>query len=87
VGSLVNDQAVDAAVPAFAELAPAPNVATLVEAVVLEVCEPLHAVPGVATVQVYVKASPAEGGVATEGPLAGLKSDVTFSVIVPVPLV
>jgi hypothetical protein len=49
---IANDHAVDAAVPAFAELAPAPNVATLVEAVVLAVCEPLQPVPGAATVQV-----------------------------------
>ena len=74
------------AFPAFAELAPAPNVATLVEAVVLAVSDPLQPVPGAATVQVYVKASPAEGGVSTEGPLAGLKSEVTFKVSVPVPV-
>jgi hypothetical protein len=49
---LVNDQAVEAAVPALAELAPAPNVATLVEAVVLEVIDPLQPVPGAATVHV-----------------------------------
>ena len=76
----------EAAFPAFAELAPAPKVATLVEAVVLEVSDPLQPVPGAATVQVYVKASPAEGGVSTEGPLAGLKSEVTFKVSVPVPV-
>jgi hypothetical protein len=49
---LVNDQAVEAALPALAELAPAPNVATLVDELVLEVMEPLQAVPGAATVQV-----------------------------------
>lgn len=86
MGSFVNDHAVEAVLPAFAELAPAPNVATLVWAVVLAVIEPLHAVAGAAATQVYVKASPAEGGVATEGPFAGLKSDVTFNVSVPVPV-
>ena len=76
----------EAELPALDELAPAPNVDTLVEAVVLAVCEPLQAVAGAAPVQVYVNASPAVGGVATEGPLAGLKSDVTFRVTLPVPV-
>jgi hypothetical protein len=49
---LVNDQVVDAEFPALAELEPAPNVATLVEALVLEVCDPLQAVAGAAAVQV-----------------------------------
>jgi hypothetical protein len=43
---------VDAEFPAFAELAPAPKVATLVDAVVLAVCDPLQAVPGADTVHV-----------------------------------
>jgi hypothetical protein len=86
VGSFVNDQTVEAELPALAELAPAPNVATLVEALVLDVWEPLQAVAGAAAVQVYDKASPAVGGVVTEGPPAGLKSDVTFSVTLPVPV-
>ena len=72
--------------PALDELAPAPKVATLVEAVVLAVSDPLQPVAGAAAVQVYVNASPAVGGVATDGPLAGLKSDVTFSVTLPVPV-
>jgi hypothetical protein len=84
---LVKDQVVEALFPAVPDPAPAPKVATLVEAAVLAVCEPLHAVPGAATVQVYVRASPAVGGVVTEGPFAGLKSEVTFSVSVPAPVV
>lgn len=76
----------EALFPAFPEPAPAPNVATFVEAAVLDVREPLQPVPGDATVQVYVSASPAEGGVATEGPPAGLKSEVTFRVMVPAPV-
>lgn len=52
LGSFVRDHAVEALFPAFPELAPAPKVATLVEADVLAVCEPLQAVPGAATVQV-----------------------------------
>lgn len=52
MGSFVKDHAVEAAVPAFAELAPAPKVATLVEVLVLAVCEPLQSVPGAATVHV-----------------------------------
>ena len=52
MGSLVNDHAVEAEFPAFAELAPAPKVATLVDAVVLAVSDPLQPVPGAATVQV-----------------------------------
>ena len=55
------------------------------ESVVLEVCELLQAVPGESTVQVYVKASPEVGGLATDGPFAGEKSEVTFNVIVPWP--
>jgi hypothetical protein len=44
-------------------------------------------VPGALTVQLYVKASPLVGGVATDGPPAGPKSVVTFVVRVPVPVV
>lgn len=72
--------------PAFAELAPAPKVATLVDAVVLAVNDPEQPVPGVDTVQMYFRLSPAEGGVATEGPPAGLKSVVICSVILPLPV-
>jgi hypothetical protein len=43
---------VEAEFPALDELAPAPNVDTLVEAVVLAVCEPLQAVAGAAPVHV-----------------------------------
>jgi hypothetical protein len=43
---------VEAAFPALPELAPARNVATLVDELVLEVIDPLQAVPGAATVQV-----------------------------------
>jgi hypothetical protein len=43
---------VETALPALLELAPAPNVARLVDELVLEVIDPLQAVPGAATVQV-----------------------------------
>jgi hypothetical protein len=52
----------------------------------LAVCEPVQAVPGVLTVQVYVSASPVEGGVPTDGPPVPLKSVVIFSVIEPDPV-
>jgi hypothetical protein len=48
----VSDQATDALLPALVELAPAPNVATLVAVLVLEVIDPEQAVPGELTVQV-----------------------------------
>jgi hypothetical protein len=55
--------------------------------VVRDVCDPEQAVPGALTVQVYPKASPVVGGVATQGPPAAqLKSLVTFSVMLPLPV-
>ena len=84
-GSLVSVQAVDPVLPAFVECALAPKVATAVAAVVLDVCDPPQAVPGAATVQVYARVSPPDGGDATEGPPEGLKSDVTCNWMLPVP--
>ena len=84
-GSSVRDHATDAEFPADTELALAPKVPTEVAVEVLAVCEPVQAVPGEATVQVYVSASPAVGGVVTDGPPVPAKSVVTFKVIVPVP--
>jgi hypothetical protein len=52
LGSLVKAQETDAAFPARLEWASAPNEPTEVDAVVEEVCEPVQAVPGAATVQV-----------------------------------
>lgn len=51
-GSSVRDHATEAEFPPLAELAPALNVATEVDDVVLAVGEPVQAVPGEATVQV-----------------------------------
>jgi len=61
-------------------------VATGVEAPVDAVWLPLHGVAGAAPTQVYLSASPAVGGVVTLGPLAGLKSLVTFKVMLPFPV-
>jgi len=69
--------------PAFAECASAAKVATLVVAVVRAVTDPVQAVPGAATVQAYVRASPARGA-ATDGPPAA-KSVVIFRTTDPVP--
>jgi hypothetical protein len=49
---LVRVHATEPEFPATAELAPAPNVATPVTDAVLEVCDPLQAVPGAAAVHV-----------------------------------
>jgi hypothetical protein len=51
-GSFLSVQATEAELPASAELDPAPNVATGVDDVVDEFCEPAHGVPGADTVQV-----------------------------------
>ena len=64
--------------PAAGECASAPNVTTGVDVVVLAVCVLEQAVP-VDEVHEYVSASPAVGGVATEGPPVGVKSAVIFS--------
>jgi hypothetical protein len=90
LGSFVKVHPIDAVFPPMSDRASAPNVATLVALAVVAVTAPLQAVavplfPGAATVHVYLSASPALGGVATEGPLIGLKSDVTCSVMLPVP--
>src|ERR1700720_459995 len=84
--SFVNPHTTEAELPAVAECASAPKVATDVAAVVLDVWVPLQPVPGDATVQVYFRASPADGGLATDGPPAGEKSVVTCAVMVPAPL-
>jgi hypothetical protein len=84
-GSSVSDHATDPEFPALVDCALAPNVATPVLALVLAVCEPVHAVPGFETVHEYVRASPVLGGVVTDGPLAGPKSAVTLDVMEPVP--
>jgi hypothetical protein len=86
-GSSVRVQATEPVLPATADLAPAPNVVTEVPEAVLAVCDPEQAVPGLVTVQVYASVSPALGGVATDGPPVGLKSVVTFNVMVPFPVV
>jgi hypothetical protein len=57
-----------------------------VEALVDAVWLALQGVAGAAPLQVYLSASPAVGGLATEGPPAPLKSAVTFRLIVPVPV-
>jgi hypothetical protein len=75
---LVSDQTVVPVDPAKAECASAPNVTTVVFNRVLAVVEVVHAVPTL-EVQVYVNASPTEGGVATDGPLVGEKSEVIFT--------
>ncbi len=90
LGSFVNAHVREAVFPPIKDRASAPNVATLVALVVAAVMDPLHAVavplfPGAATVQEYFSASPAVGGVATDGPSMGLKSDVTCSVMLPLP--
>ena len=85
LGSSVRAQLSDPVLPPMAEWASAPKVATGVTAVVLAVCEPVQAVAGVATVQVYDSASPAVGGLATEGPEPGEKSEVTSTPMLPVP--
>ncbi len=77
-GSLVNDQTVVPLDPANAECVSAPNVTTVVFNRVLAVVEVVHAVPTDA-VQVYVSESPTEGGVATDGPLVGEKSEVILT--------
>lgn len=61
--------------------AEAGKVSTGVETVVDAVCVPLQAVPRVAAPQEYVSA-PAE----VDGPPEGVKSDVTRTVTVPVPV-
>lgn len=84
-GSSVRAQATEAELPALAELAAAPKVPTAVAALVAAICEPVQGVPGALTTQVYDSASPAVGGVPTDGPPAPLKSEVISSVMVPVP--
>jgi hypothetical protein len=89
-GSFVNVHPTEALLPAMSDRASAPNVATFVALEVEAVTDPLHAVadpllPGAATVHTYFKTSPAVGGVATDGPPAGLKSPVTCRVIEPLP--
>jgi len=76
---LVSVQPTEPELPATAELAPAPNVATEVVDAVLDVCDPLQDVAGDETLQVYESASPAVGGVPTDGPPVGEKSVVTSS--------
>jgi hypothetical protein len=51
-----------------------------------EVCDPVQAVPGELTVQVYFRASVPVGGDPTEGPPAGAKSVVTSNWILPPPV-
>ena len=85
LGSLVKVQPTEPEVPAAAECASVPKVATDVAAAVLAVTLPVHCVAGEATEQVYFNVSPAVGGVATEGPPAGEKSVVIRSVMVPLP--
>jgi len=84
-GSLVNVHDVEPESPTRVECASAPNDTTGVSELVAEVCDPLHAVPDAAEVQTYARTSPDVGGVVTDGPPALLKSDVTLSVIAPVP--
>ena len=58
---------------------------TFVDAVVLTVCVPEQGAPKVVQLHVYVNVSPALGGLAMEGPPAGVKSTVALTVIVPWP--
>ena len=87
---MVRVQEIEALFPPMRDRASDPKVDTFVWAVVDEVMEPLQGVavplfPGLATVQVYLSASPAVGGVATDGPPAGLKSPVICSTMLPFP--
>jgi hypothetical protein len=84
---LLRIQLTDDATPALGEWAAVPNVATLVVAVVEACTEPLHAVAGLGTEQLYFRVSVPVGGLATEGvfPVPLLKSVVTCSTMLPVP--
>jgi hypothetical protein len=86
LGSFVRVHDVVAVDPAVSVCASAPKVATGVDELVEAVWLPLQGVATPVAPQVYLSASPAVGGVVTEGPLAGLKSLVTFRVMVPLPV-
>ena len=77
--------ATEAEFPPVVECTFAAKVARFVWDVVELVCVPVQAVPGLWTVHVYSNPSPAESGVATDGPPVGLKSLVTFNVMLPPP--
>lgn len=63
--------------------AEAPSETTLVADVVLTRCVPVQATPSVAPLQVYVNRSAALGGFEMDGPPAGAKSDVAWTVMAP----
>ncbi len=82
----MRDQTVVPLEPAKREWTSAPKVTTVVLSRVLAVVAVKQAVPMV-EVQVYVSKSPTVGGLATEGPLAGVKSEVILTEMVPRPMI
>jgi hypothetical protein len=86
---LVSDHVTEPASEALAPpvlCASAPKVTTVVAALVLAAFAlPVQGVPEAADVHEYVRASPAVGGVPTEGPPVPEKSVVILTVMVPEP--